>query len=239
MNQLLGKLWRYWYYLLAGIFVLPLFPVLYILSLRDSWFPVFAFFGKLWARLLVHGMGFGISIHRESKIPKGQYIVCPNHSSYLDIPLLLCVLSFPVKFIGKAELGKIPVFGTLYKRTAVLVDRKSVKSRKAALSSAIEVVKNGHSMCFFPEGKIPRDKSIVLDGFKNGAFTVAIEQQIPIIPITFVNIKTLYPARSHKGRPGILQVVVHKPVETKGMKMDDLPELKARVYNIIMHTLEG
>jgi 1-acyl-sn-glycerol-3-phosphate acyltransferase len=237
-GNLFGKIWRCWYYILAGLFVMPLFPILYVLALRDAWFSGFAFFAKIWSRFLVHGMGFGINVTYESEIPKGQYIVCPNHSSYLDIPLLLSVIKFPIKFIGKAELGKIPLFGTLYKRTAVLVDRSSMRNRKNALTSAMETVKKGHSMCFFPEGRIPDDEEIVLDAFKNGAFTVAIEQQIPIIPVTFVNIKRLYPSRTHKGRPGILRAIVHKPISTVGMDRSDSPALKKQVRDIILETLE-
>lgn len=238
LGKFFGKLWRIWYYVLAGLFVLPMFPILYVFSLKDSWFPAFGLCGKIWSRLVVHGMGFLISVRREASIPKGQYVVCPNHSSYLDIPLLLSVIRFPVKFIGKAELGRIPLFGTLYRRTAVLVDRASVSSRKQALQSAMDVVEAGHSMCFFPEGKIPRNPDLVLDQFKNGAFIVAIQKQIPIIPVTFVNVKRHYPSRSHKGFPGLLKVVVHAPVPTAGLGMDQLDELKTRVREQILNALK-
>ena len=108
-----------------------------------------------------------------------------NHTSMTDIMLMLYLSRNPFVFVGKKELAKIPLFGFFYKRTCILVDRYSAKSRHEVFVRAQNKLNQGLSVCIFPEGGVPDDKNVVLDQFKDGAFRLAIEHGIPVIPLTF------------------------------------------------------
>src|SRR5690606_20438248 len=106
-----------------------------------------------------------------------------NHTSMTDIMLMLAVVKDnPFVFVGKQELAKIPLFGFFYKRTSILVDRKNTKSKQEVFEQAQKRLAQGLSICIFPEGGVP-DENIILDEFKDGAFRLAIDHQIPIVPI--------------------------------------------------------
>ena len=93
-------------------------------------------------------------------------MLCANHTSMADIMLMLAVIKNPFVFVGKKELAKIPLFGFFYKRTCILVDRKSSKSRMEVFKRAQKRINQGLSICIFPEGGVPDDESVVLDILK-------------------------------------------------------------------------
>ena len=110
----------------------------------------------------------------------------------IDIMLMLSIAKYPVVFVGKKELEKIPIFGYLYRRVAILVDRSSPESRKRVYEKSKKRLDKGLSVCIFPEGGVP-EPSIILDQFKNGAFSLAVEFQIPIVPMTFLDCEKKFP----------------------------------------------
>ena len=116
--------------------------------------------------------------------PKKSYMFIANHTSMADIMLMLVSVKNPFVFIGKKELAKIPLFGFFYKRTCILVDRSSAKSRQVVFIRAQKRLKQGLSICIFPEGGVP-EEHVILDSFKDGAFRLAINHQIPVVPMTF------------------------------------------------------
>lgn len=181
--------YRIWFYILVALPIIVLFPVLLISILKESWYPFFFKLARIWAKFILIGMGFNYKIEREQTPEKGKsYMFIANHTSMTDIMLMLVAVKNPFVFVGKAELAKIPLFGFFYKRTSILVDRSSEKSRKAVFLRAQRRLKQGMSICIFPEGGVP-DESIVLDEFKDGAFRMAINHQIPIVPLTFADNK--------------------------------------------------
>jgi 1-acyl-sn-glycerol-3-phosphate acyltransferase len=168
--------------------------------------------------------------------PEPPYIVCPNHSSYLDIVLMFQAVPHNFIFMGKQEIESWPMFNILFtKGRHILVDRKNpIKAQKAYLQAAKEV-DNGESLIIFPEGTIwpfvPK-----LKPFKNGAFRMAIEKQIPIVPITFTkNYQRLKTGAFLKapGSPGFAEVIIHPPVETKSLSEKDVLALRDKVFEII------
>lgn len=140
--------------------------------------------------------------------------------------------------MGKQELDKAPLFRIFFKQMNILVDRKSnIGSHKAFLRAGTGI-DNGHSVFIFPEGTTSNDGR--LRGFKNGAFRLAIEKQVPIVPITFLNNwKLLQMGGFFKayGKPGICKIVVHEPISTIGMNENDLISLRTKVYDIIQKEL--
>jgi 1-acyl-sn-glycerol-3-phosphate acyltransferase len=164
-------------------------------------------------------------------------MIVANHTSMTDIMLMLAVVDRPFVFVGKKELASIPLFGFFYKRTCILVDRNNAESRRAVYESAQKRLNRGLSVCIFPEGGVPYDESIVLDKFKDGAFRLAIEHQIPIVPISFGDNKKRLSYTFFSGSPGLMRVKIHSHIETKGKTLDDRKAIKDEVYQIIYNQL--
>jgi len=183
-------------------------------------------------------MGLPYRIEREQQLEKGKsYMLVANHTSMTDIMLMLVVSKNPFVFVGKKELVKIPIFGFFYKRTCILVDRSSSKSRFEVLKRAQARLNQGLSICIFPEGGVPDDEIVILDEFKDGAFRLAIEHQIPIVPMTFYDNKKRFSFKFFSGYPGLIRAKVHEFVETKGLTLEDKKDLKDKVRQVIYREL--
>lgn len=162
-----------------------------------------------------------------------------NHTSMIDIMLMLCVIKNPFVFVGKKELTKIPLFGFFYKRTCILVDRSCTKSRKAVFDHAERRLQQGLSICIFPEGGVPDDESILLDVFRDGAFRLAIEHQIPIVPIVFFDNKKRFSYTFLSGSPGKMRAKILPFIPTEEKTMKEKRLLKERVRALILNELEN
>jgi len=230
--------WRIWFYLLMLIIILVLSPLLIISILKESWYPLFYRLAQIWARGIMLGMGFYPEVTREQRLQKGEsYMLVSNHASMLDIMFMLHLSKNPFVFVGKAELAKIPLFGFFYKRTCILVDRGNARSRKAVFDQAQKRLQQGLSICIFPEGGVPNDTSIVLDSFKDGAFRLAIDHQIAIVPMVFYDNKKLFPYQFYKGGPGKMRAKVFPFIPTKGMSQDSKKEVREQTRTIILNAL--
>ena len=183
-------------------------------------------------------MGFRLDLTAEQEIePNKSYMFCPNHASLLDPFVLIAISKNPIVFVGKKELVKIPVFGFFYKRVVIMVDRSSLESRKRVFKMAKERLQNGVSMAIFPEGLVPTE-DVVLAPFKQGAFSLAIEFTIPIVPQTYYDCKRFFSWDVFKGRPGKLRVKQHKFIETKEMSViNDMNQLKDKTFATIYQEL--
>ncbi len=240
MNKFLIFLWRIWFYLLSAIPVILLFPLLAaFLLFPNGYRAVFWFARNIWSRFILLGMGFRIK--KVFKTPldlKKSYLLVANHSSYIDIMLMFATSPNPFVFVGKKELEKVPFFGYIYKRAAILVDRSSPKSRYGVYAKAQEVLSKGYSVCIFPE-KEYLDETILLNSFKQGAFKIAIDHQLSICPIVFLDCKRKFPWYTTHGYPGDLRVVIHPPLSTKGLSQKDVPELLQKTFDLIHSELKN
>lgn len=190
--------------------------------------------------MILIGMGFRPVIKKEFELKKGSsYMIVANHTSMIDIMLMLYITKYPVVFVGKKELSKIPMFGFIYKRTCILVDRNDPKSRRNVYESAQQKIKQGYSICIFPEGGVPLDESIVLDSFKNGAFRLAIEHHIPIVPMTFHDNKKRFSYTFFSGGPGKIRAMIHAPIITTNYSLEMKKELKTKTRTIILNELNN
>ena len=199
---------------------------------------MFFFFARLWAKIILYGMGFYPKIEREQQIEKGRsYMLVANHASMTDIMLMLVICKNPFVFVGKKELAKIPIFGFFYKRTCILVDRSSSKSRFEVFKRAQARLNQGLSICIFPEGGVTDDHNVLLDEFKDGAFRLAIEHQIPIVPMTFVDNRKRFSFNFFSGSPGRMRAIVHRFIPTTGLTLDDKKDLRDTVRQVIYHQL--
>ncbi|MFK7781188.1 lysophospholipid acyltransferase family protein [Psychroserpens sp.] len=230
-------LYRIWFYVLVALPIIILFPLLIISILKESWYPFFFKIAQLWARFILVGMGFNVKIER-AQIPEASksYMFIANHTSMADIMLMLVAVKNPFVFVGKKELAKIPLFGFFYKRTSILVDRSSQKSRQAVFLRAQRRLKQGMSICIFPEGGVPED-NIVLDEFKDGAFRMAINHQIPIVPLTFADNKKRFSYTFFSGSPGLMRAKIHEFISTEGLTVEDTRQLNKTSKELILNQL--
>jgi len=221
------------------VYILFFLPILIISIVKEEWYPLFFRMARGWSIFILFGMGFRPVVKREVIYKKGKsYMFVANHTSMTDIMLMLYVSKSPFVFVGKKELGKIPLFGFFYKRTCILVDRSNPKSRRGVFDSAQRKLSLGYSVCIFPEGGVPDDESIVLDEFKDGAFRLAINHNIPIAPMTFHDNKKRFSYTFFSGGPGKMRVMSHHLIPTETLTLNDRKDLKFITRNIILNELE-
>lgn len=190
---------------------------------------------KVWARLIIWPVGVFYTVDCRFRFDQQQaYVICPNHTSYLDIMLIYLAIPNYFHTMGKAELKKIPLFRMFFERMNIPVNRKSKVDAARALMRAGSDIDKGISVALFPEGTIHHNGP-VMGRFKNGPFFLAIEKQVPIVPVTFLDNWLILPDDFKKrvGRPALARVIVHEPIDTKGMTEADLESLKQRTYEII------
>lgn len=171
--------------------------------------------------------------------PAQSYVIIGNHSSALDF--IVNAHAFPgiFRFLAKQELHKVPVFGWVVKKMCLSVDRSSAMSRARSVVELKQQLAEGWSIFIYPEGGRNRTGE-PLAPFYDGAFRIAIQTKAPIAIQTIVNIKEIAPtARSIDLQPGTVKIVWETPIETAGMKADDIPELKERVRNIMLSRLQN
>jgi 1-acyl-sn-glycerol-3-phosphate acyltransferase len=212
-------------------------PFLLILTAKEEYYPTFWKLVRVWAKILIYGMGFRLKVQRDEIISSDKsYMFCPNHASLMDPFVLIALSKNPIVFVGKQEFVKIPIFGFFYKKVVIMVDRSNPKSRKRVYEIAKQKLQNGTSMVIFPEGLVPTE-NVVLAPFKNGAFNLAIEFGIPIVPQVYYDCKRLFSWDFFKGRPGVFRIHQHKFIETKDLSLDDMEQLKQKTYDIIYNDL--
>ncbi|MEO9483485.1 MAG: lysophospholipid acyltransferase family protein [Ekhidna sp.] len=169
---------------------------------------------------------------------KAQYILCANHFSYLDIPILgLFPIAF--KFVGKSSLAKIPVFGYMYKTLHITVNRSSYRSRAQSLIEARNSVKEGFNLGFFPEGGIRLKSYPNMVDFKDGAFKLAAENNLPIVPVTMPdNYRILRDNDLLNIRRKTCRIIYHSPIWPNGSTDEDVKKLREEVFRVIQAELD-
>jgi len=238
LKYIFWVLYRTWFYILVLIPIIVFFPLIILTISSEKTYPYFFKIARIWAKFILIGMGFVYTFEGQLHLEKNKsYVFVANHTSMTDIMLMLiAVKNHPFVFVGKKELENIPVFGFIYKRICILVDRANSKSRHAVFEQAQKRINQGLSICIFPEGGVPNE-SILLDEFKDGAFRIAIEHQISIIPITFLDNKKRFSFTFFSGSPGKMRVKIHKEISTKGLTLVDKNTLKELVRKIIKKDL--
>ncbi|MGK0414906.1 MAG: 1-acyl-sn-glycerol-3-phosphate acyltransferase [Polaribacter sp.] len=225
--------WRMWFYILIAVTIVLMIPLLLILTSKETYYPIFWKVIRVWAKTLIYGMGFRLRVTKDEVLDRNKsYMFCPNHTSMMDPFVLIALSKNPIVFVGKQEFVKIPVFGFFYKRVVIMVDRSNPESRKKVYKMAKNKLQNGTSMAIFPEGLVPTE-NIVLAPFKNGAFSLAIEFDIPIVPQIYYDCKRLFSWDFFKGGPGFFRVHQHKFIETKELTKEDVPFLRQQVFQQI------
>jgi 1-acyl-sn-glycerol-3-phosphate acyltransferase len=219
-------------FILAMLLVLPFILISSLLFKHKKAQDIIFIFLKIWAGIFSVFCFFpiksrGYKLHNPDK----AYIYVSNHNSYLDAIAVVLSISGSVKPLGKIEMVKTPLFGMIYKRVVVLIDRKDKESRARSVEELKTDLARGQSILIFPEGTMNKTESNLAD-FYDGAFRLAIETQTDIAPMVILNARSLLPrANPLQVKPGLTTCVFDEPVQVADLKADDLEDLKAKVRN--------
>ena len=220
-------------------FMLPFvvtYPVQWGLSRWPAGHRYLRGLNKAWSRFFIRMWGVPVETVRAAEtVPPGQpCLYLANHSSLIDIPLLFRTLPGGPNVLGKSSLAKIPLWGPIFGRAYITVDRNSAVSRGRAMVRARQELAAGRSVIIFPEGQISSQPGQQLEPFKVGAFQLAIAAGVPIVPITMpLNHHFLPDVGGLRARWARLAIIVHAPISTAGLTAADAPALQQRVFDII------
>ena len=230
-------IYKIYYFVFFAISLALLFPLFYYLLSDPKRFPKAFSLMKFYAFVLLLFGGVFLKVKGTENIPAdGAYIICPNHSSFFDTFCIYSIFTHYFVFIGKKEIEKWPLFHIFYTSGMnILVDRHSNSGSITSLRKMSKEIDTGNPLVIFPEGSISQEAPKLLP-FKSGAFAIAIQKQVPILPVTFVsNWKRLQKGGLWKGKagPGIAEVIIHKPILTIGLCKADIELLQNRAQRII------
>ncbi|MEQ9441087.1 MAG: lysophospholipid acyltransferase family protein [Cyclobacteriaceae bacterium] len=222
----------------GGVFLI-LFPLFGIALLNRKWHRYALLLNQFWSRAFLMGMGVPAKVYGREHLRKSQaYVIAPNHFSLLDIAVMGYIPK-PFVFVGKVSLARIPLFGFMFRKMHITVDRKSLKSRYQALQQSKMAVDEGKSLVMYPEGGILTEHPPQLARFKNGPFKVAIEKQIPLVPVTIpFNYVILPDDGKLLMRPRRPVMIIHPPIDTQGMVEADVNALREQTFAIIDQELQ-
>lgn len=187
---------------------------------------------RIWADVWLFMVGvFHKNIYETPHDASQQYIFVSNHISYMDVPVMMkAIRRQHFRVLGKAELGSIPVFGFIFRKAAVSVDRKNPENRAKSILILKSIIKRKISVFIFPEGTFNETHKPLKD-FYNGAFKIAIETQTPIKPIICLD---TYDRLNYKSifslSPGRSRTVFLKETDVTGLSSNDVSLLKEKVY---------
>lgn len=228
--------------ILAGIVIAIFTPIMAFPIMLVSLFPRSAgatyCLARCWCSVLYRVMGLTLSIEGAEKItPGASYIITPNHQGNADILALIVTLPLRFRWVIKKELLRIPVFGWALGRTgAIPLDRSDPTKAVKALKGASSKLKGGWSVLIYPEGTRGSDPE--LQRFKKGAFMLAAQTGIPILPVTCNGVFHILPRKTILFIPGHIKVCVGDPISTDGITVDDVPELMRKTREQILRNLD-
>jgi 1-acyl-sn-glycerol-3-phosphate acyltransferase len=233
MKLIFGRIWAFWGIVWFCATLLLLLPFVLITRFykEPNKSTVFYKISKLWMQLFLWGTGCPIKMVGKAHFEKGKnYVVTSNHNSFLDVPVTSPFIPGTNKTIGKSDFMKIPIFNFYYERGSVLVDRKSDTSRRKSYEGMKKVITNGWHMCIYPEGT--RNKTNQpLQPFKDGAFRLAIETNVSIIPCLLFNTAKALPLKpSFCYIPTKLEMHFLAPISPIN---ETAETLKQKVFNVM------
>lgn len=207
---------------------------LMLLVVKRNWealyFKVVGRFVSIWGRLV--GIPFRVNPNNRQLLEAGQaYVITGNHISFLDLHAIAVGIPAAFKPLSKVQNTRIPILGPLIRKAVISVDRSSPESREESMQRMKETVARGVSVLVFPEG----GRNRVLDQplrerFYDGAFRIAIEHQIPVIPLVITGTRNTLPTGKLLFKPGPIGIHLLSPIPTLGMTDQDTESLKQIAY---------
>jgi len=230
----------YFYWVIAsGYFAITVTTTCYLITRGPVRGPeIYRRWNVRMAEILFFLTGIRVRVRYESDL-KGldPCIFVSNHQSVLDVPVSAIVVPFPFGFVAKKELEHIPFLGHAIRYSpSVFVDRSSPRRALESIRAAADEIRAGTSVIMFPEGG--RSYSTRPGEFKRGAFLLAVEAGVPLVPVAILNASRVLNDDRRRGRPGTVCVSVGEPISVAGLDRKDIPELARKVELFITEELE-
>lgn len=195
------------------------------------------FFIRVWVYFFSFFTGIWFVGHNKRLVnSKKSYIFVINHTSFLDAPAIPIAIPSSLVALGKKELSKIPVFGWITSRFAIWVDRSDPESRREGSQRLKQMLSGGTSVLVAPEGTRNNTDEPLLP-FRYGPFRLAIESQIPIIPVVIHNAGKLMKRGSLLLRPGVIHSYCLPEISVEGLTEDDLNSLTQSTYELMKNKI--
>jgi len=232
--RFIRRIYTIWCFAWFFIIFILLWPFFWLFLQRENWYWLANWCNRVWTLIVYTLSLLPLKIEYQFSKKKGDvFVYCPNHTSFIDIPVMLWGVKEEFAFMGKSSLGKIPLIGYMYQKLNILVDRKKLKSRANAYNDAMRQIDKGKSLVIFSEGTI--SPTAPLPGiFKDGAFRIAIEKQIPIVPVTIpYNWLILPDDGKWLGKPNIAMAIFHDPIPTVGLTLADIKGVMEQTHQVI------
>ena len=237
VKNILGRILALW----AMIIFISSMLLIYIPFLLTGLWPepkrtiYFIALSRIWMKIFFTLTGVRRIFRGKENFKKGMnYVVVCNHNTFMDVPLSSPGIPGGNKTIAKSEFTKIPLFGIIYSRGSVLVDRKSDESRKSSFSKMKQVLQMGLHMCIYPEGT--RNKTNEpLQKFHEGAFRLAVETGKAVMPAVMFYTAIVFPRKVFYFWPHKVEMHFLEPVDSAGLSVGELKEkvfLKMRDYYV-------
>ena len=226
--------WRTVFVLIPAIGVYTI--VLGTLSLASSIFDHRGHFAhwcaRTWARLILRTTGVRVTVEGLEHVePNGSYVFVSNHQSHYDTAVLFATLPHQLRIIAKDSLGRFPFIGWHLRRTGhILVDRRR-PDRSAIFGWAERLLARGLSLIVYPEGT--RSPTGQVQRFKPGSFQIALQSGLPVVPISLIGTRDVMPKGRLEARPAHVRLVLHEPIDTRGLSEADPREFGERIRGII------
>ena len=189
---------------------------------------------RFWARPIFWVCGARLQVEPLPEVDwKRPYVFAMNHQSNLDIPAAIAALPVNLRFMAKHTLAYVPFLGwTMWLTGMIPVNRTSPTHAVASLRLAGERIRAGASILVFPEGTRSRDGRI--HPFKRGAFAVALEARVPVVPVAIEGAGAVQPADEWTVYPGVVRIKVGRPIPTEGREPQDRAGLAREVREAIV-----
>jgi 1-acyl-sn-glycerol-3-phosphate acyltransferase len=237
--KILGIIYTAW----AGFWFVAIliihFPFHFIFLQKPEWKQYSHGLIRIWGKWLFFLMAMPLRVQYDfTPEKKGTYVFVSNHFSYWDISSMGTIIDNYYAFVGKASVKNIPLLGYVFTKLHIQVDRSEKESRAKSMTRANAALKHGRSLLMFAEGGIvTRNPPQMAAPFKDGAFLLAIQNQVPIVPVTLLSHHQIIWDEELIISRLPIRAIVHKPISTVGLKTSNMDELKEQTWNIIQNEL--
>ncbi len=193
---------------------------------------------RIWARGAVRVSLSKLKVEGKENLSKHRVAVyAPNHTSYMDIPVVFAALPFQFRILARKQLWQWPFIGWYLERSGQMpIDTENPHATLTSLGGAVKALRGGMPLVVFPEGGRTSDGA--LRPFLSGAAYLAIRAQVPLVPIALKGVYDLLPIHTHHLYPGELTMRIGEPIETKGMSVRQNGELTERLREAMEAMLE-
>lgn len=225
-------------YLVGGFATVILGIIAMVLAFINPKMHLITLVMRVWGRVVLSLVAIRVDVEGAELLdPRGSYMLVSNHQSAIDPPIHLAYLPVSVRFLAKKELFRIPIFGQAMRAVGMVeIDRTAHGAAHRSINRQVaRVMDMEKSLIIYPEGTRTADGQ--LRPFKKGAFRIAVDNGLPIVPLTLHKAFEAWPPTSRICIGGRVKVVIHEPIPTEGLGAADLNDLSDRVRTVIGDTL--